>query len=91
MPNSLRVKLSKLRYKGEITQEEYAELIKKLDKHDSELLDKVAEKLKAEMVENYPKNINGVKAPTPFAHFSYRGVCDILDKVIGQMKAEVSE
>lgn len=46
MPNSLRAKLSKLRYKGEITQEEYAELIKKLDGHDSELLDKVAKVVK---------------------------------------------
>ena len=44
MPNSLRVKLSKLRYKGKITQEEYTELIKKLDGHDSELLDKVMQK-----------------------------------------------
>ena len=44
MPNSLRSKLSKLRYKGEITQEEYSELINKLDGHDSELLDKMAEK-----------------------------------------------
>lgn len=43
MPNSIRAKLSKLRYKGEITQEEYAELIKKLDGHDSELLDNVAD------------------------------------------------
>ena len=37
MPNSLRSKLSKLRYKGEITQEEYAELIKKLDGHDADI------------------------------------------------------
>lgn len=37
MPNSLRVKLSKLRYKGEITQEEYSELIKKLDEYDAEI------------------------------------------------------
>ena len=45
MSNSLRAKISKLRYKGEITQEEYAELIKKLDGHDSELLDEVAERI----------------------------------------------
>lgn len=51
MPNSLRAKLSKLRYKGEITQEEYSELINKLDGHDSELLkakDKVIEQFKWE-------------------------------------------
>lgn len=60
--------------------------LKKLAEHDSELLDKVAEKLKAEMIEDYPPNINGVKAPTPFAHFSYRNICNILDKVITEMK-----
>lgn len=37
MSNSLRAKLSKLRYKGEITQEEYSELIKKLDGHDKQI------------------------------------------------------
>ena len=52
MPNSLRAKLSKLRYKGEITQEEYSELIKKLDGHDSELLDKVMQKQRAIIAED---------------------------------------
>lgn len=37
MPNSLRAKLSKLRYKQHISEEEYQELIKKLDGHDKEL------------------------------------------------------
>ena len=37
MPNSLRSKLSSLRYKGKITEEEYKELITKLDGHDKEL------------------------------------------------------
>ena len=36
MPNSLRTKLSKLKYKGQITEEEYRELIAKLDGHDEE-------------------------------------------------------
>lgn len=62
-----------------------------LKKHDSALLDKVAEKIKTEMIEDYPPNINGVKAPTPFAHFSYNGVCKILNKVIEDLKAEVSK
>ena len=78
MPNSLRVKLSKLRYKGEITQEEYAELIEKLDGHDKELLDKVAEKLKA-------------KYPPYFNEFGMN-VNDTLqkdiDEVIEELKAE---
>ena len=37
MPNSLRSKLSSLRYKGKITEEEYKELIAKLDGHDKAL------------------------------------------------------
>lgn len=39
MPNSLRTKLSKLRYEGHITDAEYKELIDKLDGHDKVLLD----------------------------------------------------
>lgn len=37
MPNSLKTKLSKLRYQGKITDEEYRELIDKLEGHDKEL------------------------------------------------------
>ena len=37
MPQSLKSKLSKLRYKGQITEEEYKELIRKIDGHDVEL------------------------------------------------------
>ena len=37
MPNSLRSKLSSLRYKGKITEEEYKDLISKLDGHDKAL------------------------------------------------------
>lgn len=41
MPNSLRTKISKLRYKRQISDEEYRELTAKLDGHDKELLDKI--------------------------------------------------
>ena len=41
MPNSLKVKLSKLRYKGQITNSEYKQLIDKLDGHDKDLYEKV--------------------------------------------------
>ena len=34
MPNGLRSKLSKLRFQGKITQDEYKDLIKKLEGHD---------------------------------------------------------
>lgn len=37
MPNSLKTKLSKLRHKCQITNEEYQELIAKLDGHDVEI------------------------------------------------------
>lgn len=39
MPNSLRCKLSKLRFQGKITQEEYKELLEKLDGHNKNLRD----------------------------------------------------
>ena len=38
MPNSLRCKLSKLRFQGKITQDEYKELIEKLEGHDEVLV-----------------------------------------------------
>lgn len=41
MPNSLRTKLSKLRYKRQISDEEYRELTAKLNGHDKELLAKI--------------------------------------------------
>lgn len=37
MANSLRAKLSKLRHDRHITEEEYQELIKKLDGHDAKV------------------------------------------------------
>ena len=38
MANSLRAKIKQLRHKGKITQQEYDEIIKKLDGHDTEQL-----------------------------------------------------
>ena len=38
MPLSLKCKLSKLRHNGQITDDEYNELIKKLDGHDKQTL-----------------------------------------------------
>ena len=38
MPNSLRTKISSLRYKGKITEEEYKDLISKLDGHDKVII-----------------------------------------------------
>lgn len=77
MPNSLRAKLSKLRHKGEITQEEYSELINKLNGHDSELLDKVAD-----MVLSLPKKY--------IDNFDYVA-CALILNGLEKMKAEVSK
>lgn len=41
MTNSLRSKLSKLRYQGKITDEEYKELIDKLEGHDESLVEQI--------------------------------------------------
>lgn len=53
MANSLRAKIKQLRHKGKITQQEYDEIIKKLDGHDREVLtdylDKVTDLLTNEM------------------------------------------
>ena len=45
MPNSLKAKLSKLRYKGQITDAEYKELISKLNGHDRQILDEIKAKI----------------------------------------------
>lgn len=48
MPMSLKVMLKKVAHKGQITQEEYDALVKKLDGHDKEIrnkaIDEFAEK-----------------------------------------------
>lgn len=50
MANSLRAKLSKLRYERKISESEYQELIKKLDGHDKQIrvdvIDEVADYIK---------------------------------------------
>lgn len=55
MPMSLKVMLKKFAHKGQITQEEYDALIKKLDGHDKEIrnnaIDEFAEKLGTEFSE----------------------------------------
>lgn len=51
MPNSLRNQISKLRYKGKITQEECDELIKKLDGHDAEIRAKMIEEIDSKIEE----------------------------------------
>ena len=40
MPNNLKCKLKKLRYKGKISEEEFNELIDKLNGHDARLMER---------------------------------------------------
>ena len=51
MPNSLKVKIDKLKYQGKITEEEHRELVEKLKGHDAELVGKsdVLDKIRAEI------------------------------------------
>ena len=81
MPNSLRTKLSKLRYEGHITDAEYKELIDKLnghdkvllDDHDQELIRKFRELQKTAMKKGY----------TQSGGYS-RGVSDCLRVLLGE-------
>lgn len=65
MPLSLKSHLKKFVHKGQITQEEYDALIKKLDGHDKEIrnnaIDEFAEKLSTD-VGSFVAIVNGVEA-----------------------------
>jgi hypothetical protein len=65
MPLSLKSHLKKFVHKGQITQEEYDALIKKLDGHDKEIrnkaIDEFAEKLSTD-VESFVATVNGIEA-----------------------------
>lgn len=82
MPNSLRTKFNSMRHKGRIDEAEYQALIKKLDGHDSELLNKVAEKLKANIEKYWYRSELDMSADN---------VNCLIDEVIEEMKAEVSK
>ena len=51
MPMSLKVMLKKFAHKGQITQEEYDALIKKLDGHDKEIRNKALDEFAEKMIE----------------------------------------
>ena len=94
MANSLRSKLSKLRYKGEITQEEYSELIKKLDGHDSELLDKVAYRINQRKESNKICLQNALHKNDEEDARYFRNLLfedDLVTDIIAEMKAEIKE
>ena len=51
MPLSLKSQLKKFAHKGQITQEEYNALIKKLDGHDKEIRNKAIEEFAEKLLE----------------------------------------
>ena len=81
MPNSLKAKLSKLRYKGQITDAEYQELIHKLDGHDEQLLEDILGDIRMEIKRKsyYP----GV--------YEYEDMCIDLDDVLKIIEEKVKE
>ena len=50
MPNSLKCKLSSLRYKRLLTDEEYQEIIKKMNGHDREIRNKAIDDFADRMI-----------------------------------------
>ena len=81
MPNSLRTKLSKLRYEGHITDTEYKELIDKLDGHDKVLLEDHNQELIRKFRELQSKAVK--KGHTQNGGY-YRGVTDCLRVVLDE-------
>ena len=81
MSNSLRTKLSKLRYEGNITDAEYKELIDKLDGHDKVLLDDHDQELIRKFRELQQKAL--AKGYTQSGGY-YRGVTDCLRVVLDE-------
>lgn len=52
---------------------------RKLAEHDADLLDEILERIKTEIAKAY------------VAHFSFEDICNLLDKVITEMKAELQK
>ena len=82
MPNSLRVKLKKLYYKGNLATEEYYELIHKLDGHDREIrnktIDEFVQEVKTAVTEM--DDIGAYDNPT-------KRICEILEIEADRLKA----
>ena len=78
MAKSLKDKFDSLRNRFLIDDAEYRSMCKKLDKHDSELLDKVAQILKSKPYWDDEHNFQAIPI-------------DYIDEVIAEMKAEVEK
>lgn len=80
MPNSLKAKLSKLKYKHQITDEEYRELIAKLNRHD-EIIRAIA---RVEVFEEILENI----IPTLYENDVEEETINECKTILKQMKGE---
>lgn len=87
MAKSLKDKFKSLRNRFLIDDAEYRSMCNKLDKHDSELLDKVAEKIREHSGLHYV-DCDGYFGGIEELIFK---VDDWLDDIIAEMKAEVSK
>ena len=81
MPKSLRCKLSDLRYKRLITDEEYQEMIKKLNGHDREIRNKAIDDFAKQLKKGFPITDNGLFTVNDTLHA-------IMDEIAEQLKGE---
>lgn len=92
MPKSLKCKLSSLRYKRLLTDEEYKELIQKLEGHDREIrnkaIDKFAEALYKQCDSVIESEWNNSVAPISWAK-AYEDFKDDIYDIAEQMKGGV--
>lgn len=54
MPISLKCKLKKLNHDGSLTNEEYEDLLKKLDGHDKQIREEVIQDIRVEIANRIP-------------------------------------
>ena len=79
MANSLRAKLSKLRYDGHITDAEYKSFIKKMDGHDA--------KIRAKAIDEFAERLKEEYKPCKETDTEiYENVCNRIDKIADQLK-----
>lgn len=104
MPNSLKTKLSKLRYKCQITDEEYQELITKLDGHDAEIraderakmlspydvesIEELIQNVRAKAIEEFARRLNLKFVELPLDDLIVLDILKDINRVAEQMKGD---
>lgn len=86
MPESIKCKISKLRYKRLITEDEYIDLIKKIDGHDRELYDKAYSEGKNHQLVAEIK----IDADTMSKMLDEK-LCELRAKILGMRNATIDE